>query len=93
MNKLGPVGTKLVGRWEYCDGAVRPDAVAKRIAQLTNGYLAKLANTNDGWDTLYMDPDDQRFWEHTYPESGSHGGGPPMLCEISSEAAHKKYRF
>jgi immunity protein 27 of polymorphic toxin system len=91
--QISPEETKLVGQWEYVDGAVRSDAVANRIAELTKSYLVKIAVGGNGWEILYRDPSDLRFWELTYPESGSHGGGPPTLTHISMEHAQSKYVF
>ncbi len=32
---------------------------------------------------LYIDNDDNRYWELTYPKVYMHGGGPPTLICIS----------
>jgi Immunity protein 27 len=60
-------------------GGVVGDENANRIEQLTQNYLTRIADSHDGWSTLYRDPNDGRYWEMTYPESGRHGGGPPTL--------------
>jgi len=72
---------------------IRVDAVAARIKELTDTHLRTIAVTENGWETLYRDPTDLRFWELTYPHSEMHGGGPPMLRCITAEEAHAKYTF
>jgi len=87
---IRPEETELVGRWENVDGAIRGDGVTNRITKLTGNYLIKIAVTESGWETLYQDPEDFRYWELTYPQSEMHGGGPPTLrCLPMQEAQHK----
>jgi hypothetical protein len=83
--------TVLVGRWEATPAGVVADEVAKRIKSLVAYSLVKVATDDSGWDTLYRDPNDQRFWELTYPQSEMHGGGPPKLEHITTENALRKY--
>ena len=59
--------------------------------KLVASHLVEIARDSTGWDTLYVDPDDGRFWEHIYPQSEMHGGGPPMLKHVSEEEARAKY--
>jgi hypothetical protein len=68
------------------------DVAAKRIAELTRSYLNKVASSASGWETLYQDPTDLRFWELTYPLGEMHGGGPPTLKSLSVQEAKNKYR-
>ena len=89
--QISPEETELVGRWETVGGAVLADAAAKRIAELTRTYLTKVAVNESGWETLYQDPTDLRFWELTYPHGEMHGGGPPMLKSLSVQEARSKY--
>ena len=66
-------------------------ATASRIAWLTATALTRIAQSADGWDTLYRDPADGRYWEHTYPQSELHGGGPPRLACVALDAVRSKY--
>jgi hypothetical protein len=93
--KPSPTQTELMGRWEIVDGRVRADATGERIEWLTSNWLEKIAASKDsgGWETLFRDPDDGRYWERTYPQSEMHGGGPPSLIALSAEKAHAKYGF
>jgi Immunity protein 27 len=93
--KLSPTETELIGRSEMVDGLVRADATCQRIEWLTSSYLEKIATSKDwgGWETLFRDLDDGRYWERTYPQSEMHGGGPPRLTALSAEKAHAKYEF
>ena len=61
----------------------------------TANYLRKVAISEEwaGWETLFQDPRDGRFWERTFPQGEMQGAGPPRLDVISSSEAHKKYKF
>lgn len=89
--KIIPSETRLLGHWDFSNGAARADDVCARIEVLTRTYLVKIAVSPDGWDVLFEDPVDRRLWELTYPNSELHGGGPPMLTHVSAEHAHEKY--
>ncbi len=89
--KLQPEETDLLGKWQVVDGNVVGDATAERIEALIEHQLEKIAVDSTGWETLYRDPDDGRYWELTYPESSWHGGGPPRLTCLSHEQAVAKY--
>lgn len=87
--KLGAKETDLTGKWIVAAGKVVADETCQRIKSLVSQHLEKVAG--GGWDTLYKDPEDGRYWELTYPESHLHGGGPPRLSNLSYEQASMKY--
>ncbi|MBN9401182.1 MAG: hypothetical protein J0I17_13470 ['Candidatus Kapabacteria' thiocyanatum] len=91
--KLTPEETELVGQWITENGQVRGDSVCDRIQWLTSSYLHRIAysKTLGAWETLFQDPEDGRYWELTYPNSGMHGGGPQALIHISRSEAKTKY--
>lgn len=90
---LRPSETTLVGNWIERAGKVVGDEACNRVNWLVERVLEEVAvsSQSGGWDTLYRDPADGRYWERTYPHSEWHGGGPPTLACISEEAAKKKY--
>lgn len=88
---IAPNETLLTGKWVLSQGRVVGDATCERIDKLIGGYLVKLGHDQSGWDTLYRDPKDGRFWELIYPQSEMHGGGPPELRYLSPEEAAPKY--
>jgi len=90
---LEPFETELRAGHELRAGRLVPDESAMRIHRLTTSFLRKVAVTDGGWSVLYRDPGDGRLWEHTYSESGLHGGGPALLHVISNQAAHERYAF
>jgi hypothetical protein len=45
---------------------------------------------HNGWNALYRDPNDCRYWELTYPEGELHGGGPPQLRCLTADEARQK---
>ena len=83
--------TELVGKWIFENGAVHGDEVNERIKWLVSNHLQKVATDFSGWETLYVDPTDERLWELSYPNGEMQGGGPQSLTNISLEEAKKKY--
>jgi hypothetical protein len=83
----------LIGKWVLTPDAVVGDDVTKRIRALLEDELTYVAESSDGWDRLYLDPRDGRYWEETFPESGLHGGGPPRLASIDVEEAKARYHI
>ena len=49
--------------------------------------LKWVAGTSDGWRILYVDPNDGRYWELTFPRRELQGGGPQRLRLLSKEDA------
>jgi hypothetical protein len=86
---LRPDETDLVGGWEVAGKKVVGDETCERIQTLLREQLEKVAGS--GWDTLYRDLGDGRYWELTYPQSHMHGGGPPRLTNLSVDQAREKY--
>ena len=91
--KIAPEEVEIRGSFMVVSGNVVADAVTQRIETLIRGHLKELGRDSSGWDVLYIDPDDGRLWELTYPESQMHGGGPPLLKNINIEDATEKYRY
>jgi hypothetical protein len=81
----------ISGKWIVEGKKITPDETCERINWLKTNYLQKIATDVSGWDVLYLDPGDGRFWELTYVNSEMHGGGPPVLKNILSEEAKHKY--
>lgn len=93
MNKLLPEEVNLIGSWVFKNGQVEGDENTKRIQYLIDNILEKKATSPDGWEILYLDQNDKRFWELTYPDGEMQGGGPPQLKCISREVAKQKYKY
>ena len=81
--------TDLRGVWSFVDGKMIANDACKRIESLVKHHLKQVAG--GGWETLYLDPNDGRYWEQTYPQGEMHGGGPPRLAVISKAEAEAKY--
>jgi hypothetical protein len=92
---LKPHETDLVGRWIFDGKRVSADPVESRIKDSIKHSLEKAAICPEtgGWDVLYRDASDGRFWELTYPQGEMHGGGPMRLINISVGDAVAKYRI
>jgi len=87
--------TELTGNWLVQNGQVTGDSTSQRIEWLTAHYLTKVADGPEGggWEALYQDPVDGRYWERSYPQGELHGGGPPRLRILTSDEGEKKYRL
>ena len=88
---ISPDECQLTGSWVLVDGKVIADETCLRITELTKCHLVRIGDHWSGWETLFVDPIDNRYWELTYPHSGWQGGGPPALVAISATDAAKKY--
>jgi hypothetical protein len=91
--KINKIENRLHGSWFYNGDSVVEDGVSKRINLLIKDYLIKIATSQSGWKILYQDPEDKRYWELTYPDSESHGGGAPTLLNIREDEARQKFKF
>ena len=92
---LKPHETDLVGGWAFDGGRIVADAVENRIHYLITHSLEKIAVCPEtgGWETLYRDPSDGRYWERTFPQGELQGGGPMRLINIPAVDAAAKYRI
>ena len=89
--KIDPKEEEIRCEWTLNGSQVRGDANCDRIDELIDSHLREIARAPSGWETLYIDPDDGRFWELTYPRGEMHGGGPPLLRHLSGAEAGAKY--
>ncbi len=89
--ELQPDEVEIFGGAIVDDRGLKSDHNTPRINWLIETKLIKIAVAGGGWETLYQDPADGRYWEQTYLESAMHGGGPPSLLYISPDAAKAKY--
>jgi hypothetical protein len=89
--RIEPSENLMTGRWCLCDGRMVADRTCERIRELVDSHLQLLGQDASGWDSLYRDPVDGRHWELVHPESGLHGGGPPVLRCLSVVKAKQKY--
>lgn len=88
---LEPHELTLVGSWTERDGRRELDETDRRIFWLVTRRLVARGQANEGWDQLYQDPRDGRFWELTFPEGSLHGGGPRRLECVAALVVREKY--
>jgi hypothetical protein len=91
MKVIEPNETLITGAWLTSHNRTVADETCQRIADLTQYHLVELGRDSSGWDTLYRDPNDGRYWELIYPHAELHGGGPPQLRWLSADEARNKY--
>ena len=89
MHALRPDETVLVGSWVQDGTDTVADAICERIDWLVNTCLKRLGDSEDGWQSVYVDPADGRLWARTYPQGETHGGGPATLTCITGDEARK----
>lgn len=83
--------TEIVGHLGFDGKRIIEDHQCKRIDWLIHHYLRKKANDKSGWNVLYQDPEDHRYWELSYPQGEMQGGGPPSLVWLTESEAIRKY--
>jgi len=88
---IQPSEIALVGRWEMEDGNPVADTTCDRIQTLMSEHLEEVTADASGWEILYRDPTDGRYWELSYPQGHLQGGGPPALNHIPEDQACAKY--
>lgn len=93
LMNIQPNETKLCGKWILENGKLVADVTARRIDYLVQNELVEVGRSDDGWDILYLDKGDGRYWELNYPDSSQHGGGPPCLDFLSRDTAVAKYKI
>lgn len=93
IKELDLFETELVGSWIQKNGSMVADDVSKRIDYLIENKLKKVASSDDGWDQLYIDMQDSRYWELSHPENDYHGGGAPLLKHLSLDEVKNKYQL
>jgi hypothetical protein len=91
--RLEQCETELMGKWVVKDGHVEGDVTENRISWLTRNALRRIAFTSAGYDILYQDPGDGRYWELTFPHPQGFGVGPQKLSHLEKQSAVKKYKL
>ena len=91
MNHLESTETSLIGNWISDGEKVVADQTCERINWLCKNFLKQISEGD--WETLFIDPNDGRYWERTYLQSEMHGGGPPSLIHIKIDEAREKYKI
>jgi len=88
---IEPIETHITGNWIFVDGTMRSDENEKRVQRLITTYLEEIGKDGSGWQKLYRDPSDGRYWELNWPRGEVQGGGPMELRIIEKRAALEKF--
>ncbi len=91
MKGIDASETLLAGQWKLHGERLVADEACERIFALLKSHLREIGREESGWNVLYRDPDDGRYWELLYPQGALHGGGPPQLRCIPAHEAEQKY--
>ena len=88
--ELGPEEQLLFGAGSLSGHGELGDVDA-RILWLVRHRLSPRATAAGGWEQLFLDPRDGRYWELTFPHGSLHGGGPRRLAHLSIDEVEAKY--
>jgi hypothetical protein len=91
MNIIESTEISLIGNWISDGNKMEADKTCERIEWLIENVLKQV--TTEDWEALFIDPNDGRYWERTYPQSEMPGGGPPSLVHITVDEAREKYKI
>lgn len=91
MKRISPDESIIEGQWVESGKNVVGDDACKRIEWLVSGILENKGADESGWETLYQDPKDKRFWILFYRHSERHGGGPPSLRVAIKDEIENKF--
>lgn len=61
--------------------------------QETRNEVVEIGRSDSGWDVLYLDKSDGRYWELTYPGDKQLSGGIPSLELRSLGEITDKYKI
>ena len=81
----------LEGSWIKHGSSVVADRVELEIERRLREELRQVATSDGGWDRLLIYPLDDSYWELTFSQSETHGGGPNLLSPVSLEFVKAKY--
>ncbi len=90
---IRPDETEIRGTWVERGGGLEADENCRRIDRLLRTCLKEIGRDGSGWDILYLDPCDGRYWELIYPDSHLQGGGPPLLRHLTEAEVRRRYKL
>ena len=95
MKKIEPHEHEIIGAWISEGKRIRGDEACERIQWLVKEVLQQVGvdKASGGWDKLFRDPADGRYWLLTYPSSAMQGGGPPALKQLPLTDQEAKEKF
>ena len=88
---INPNETLIVGSWVMAGGRMIADSEVQHIRTLVADELERVAIAPSGWESLYKNPRDGRYWEMFFPHSEMHGGDPEALRVVDLRSVQEKY--
>ena len=83
--QIKPHEKEIIGHHFLYKGKMVADDFCARVEELIENYLEFICKDASGWDVLYRDPIDGRYWERIYLQSELHGGGPASLRIVNGQ--------
>ena len=68
-----------------------PDKLVGNAANEFADTLEQVTTCDGGWTVLFRHPVDASLWRLSYPNSGYHGGGSPLLERIAADEAASQF--
>jgi len=93
MNKISDNETLIECEWQVVEDQVKPGSACERIEWLISDILKLVKVDKRGWEKLFLDPGDGRYWLLFYPQSELTGGGPASLMEITFSEAELRFKL
>jgi hypothetical protein len=93
MEKINSNELKIIGGIIECQDNLDFDYQSKRILWLIENELKKIKDDDTGWYSVYLDHNDNRYWELSYNFPEAHGGGIPQLRFLSENELKEKYQL
>jgi len=84
-------GVTILSKWLMVGRRVEGDQASNIIEHLIEGHFILVGERSGHWVRLYLDPTNGFYWEHSYPHSGMHGGGPAALRQLSQKEVQDLY--
>ena len=91
MKKISGNETLIECAWEVVEDQITSSSACERIEWLISDILKLVKVDKAGWEKLFQDTADNRYWLLFYPQAELHGGGPACLMEISYKEATLRF--
>lgn len=61
------------------------------VSEFVSGRCIEIATDSSGWVSLFQERATNTYWVRSYPDSSQHGGGQPVLTQVSAAEAKEKF--
>ena len=65
--------------------------IGSEANEFLEGRCIEVATDSSGWVSLFQETSIKTYWVRNYPDSSSHGGGQPVITQISAVEAKERF--